>query len=277
MTPDPQGFGRRLRWWREHRGRSQLDLSLAAGSSQRHVSFLESGRTAPSRDMVLRLAAALDVPLRQQNVLLLAAGFSPAWAERDWSAPDLEKVNRALDRLLGQQEPYPAVVVDRRWNLLRANQGAVRLTEFLAGPPAAGGAPSPPPEDPPRAVNLAEALVSPQGMRPRLVNWEEVALYFLRGVQADAVADGTVETQELVKRLHAFPGVAELLQRPPPEQAAAPVLTMHFRNNGMDLRLFTAIATLGTPHDVMLQELRVEFFFPADESTAQQFRAWADK
>ena len=124
----PTSFGARLRWWRRHRGLSQLDLAGAAGTTQRHVSFLESGRTQPSRDMVLRLAAALDVPLRQQNALLLAAGFAPVWRESDLAAPALTTVNRALDYMLAQQEPFPAVVVDRRWNLLRANAGAERLT-----------------------------------------------------------------------------------------------------------------------------------------------------
>src|SRR5438132_3916411 len=125
----PTSFGVRLRWWRTHRSLSQLDLAGVAGTTQRYVSFLESGRTQPSREMVLRLAAALDVPLRQHNLLLLAAGYAPAWRESDLAAPELAVVNRALDHMLAQQEPFPALVVDRRWNLLRANRGAVRLTE----------------------------------------------------------------------------------------------------------------------------------------------------
>ena len=145
----PSAFGDRLRWWRTHRGQSQLGLAGVAEISQRHLSFLESGRTAPSRDMVLRLAAALDVPLRQQNALLLAAGFAPVWQESALNAPALAQVMRALDLMLDQQEPYPAFVVDRRWNLLRANRGAVRMTEFLLGPPA----------DPAAPVNLADALM----------------------------------------------------------------------------------------------------------------------
>ena len=166
------GFGARLRWWRERRGLSQLALAAAADTPQRHVSFLESGRSAPSREMILRLAAALDLPLRQQNALFLAAGYAPAWRESELSAPQLARVNGALDYMLAQQEPYPAFVLDRRWNLMRANAGAVRLTEFLTGPaPAAPAAPADP-------VNLAVALVSPAGLRPFIVNWEEVALTF---------------------------------------------------------------------------------------------------
>jgi transcriptional regulator with XRE-family HTH domain len=263
----PTSFGSRLRWWRTHRGLSQLDLAGAAGTPQRHVSFLESGRAQPSREMVLRLAAALDVPLRQQNALLLAAGFAPSWRESDLAAPELATVNQALDHMLAQQEPFPAVVVDRRWNLLRANAGAGWLTAFLTGPspvPASTG-----------TVNMAEWLMSPDGLRPLLVNWQDVAIYFLRGVQADAIADGTQETADLLRRLLAYPGVPALSYLPALEELPSPVLAMHFRKGQTSLRLFTTIATLGTPQDVTVQELRIECFFPADEATAQVFKNWA--
>jgi transcriptional regulator with XRE-family HTH domain len=262
-------FGAGLRWWRVRRGYSQLELAGAAETTQRHLSFLESGRASPSREMVLRLAVVLDLPLRQQNALLLAAGFAPAWRESDLSAPDLAQVNSALDHLLAQQEPYPAFVVDRRWNLLRSNAGAGRFVEFLTGPtrePATASA------DP---VNLAVALVSPEGLRPFIVNWEEVALYFLRGVQADAIADGTRQTAELFTRLLAFPNLPALSKNPPPGEDRAPVLIIHFRKRETSLRLFTTIATLGTPHDVTLQEIRVECFFPMDEQAARSFKDWA--
>jgi transcriptional regulator with XRE-family HTH domain len=270
MTVQPKSFGGRLRWWRERRGLSQLDFAGAAGTSQRHVSFLECGRTAPSQEMVLRLAAALDLPLRQQNALLLAAGFAPVWRESDLTAPELGQVSGALDHMLAQQEPFPAFVVDRRWNLLRANAGAVRLTEFLTGPAPAQAAPG-------KAPNLAEALVSAEGLRPFIVNWEEVALHFLRGVQADAAADGMPETAALLKRLLAYPGIPALSQAPSLEAAPAPVLAIHFRTGETSLRLFTTIATLGTPQDVTLQEIRIECFFAADEPTAAIFRRWAER
>jgi transcriptional regulator with XRE-family HTH domain len=133
MSPSPD-FASRLRWWRRHRGISQLELAGRAEISQRHLSFLELARAAPSRAMVLRLAVALEVPLRQQNALLLAAGFAPVWQETAFAAPALAAVRSGLDYMLSQQEPFPAVVVDRRWNLLKANGGAVRLVEFLVGP-----------------------------------------------------------------------------------------------------------------------------------------------
>jgi transcriptional regulator with XRE-family HTH domain len=263
----PTSFGSRLRWWRTRRGLSQLDLAGIAGTSQRHVSFLESGRTQPSREMVLRLAAALDVPLRQHNVLLLAAGFAPAWREGDLAAPELATVNQALDHMLAQQEPFPAIVVDRRWNVLRANAGTGWLMAFLTGPSPAPASPG--------TVNIAEWLMAPDGLRPLLVNWEEVAIYFLRGVQADAIADGTQETVDLLQRLLAYPGVPALSHVPALEELPSPVLALHFRKGQTSLRLFTTIATLGTPQDVTVQELRIECFFPADEATSQAFKDWA--
>ena len=260
-------FGARLRWWRKRRGLSQIDLAGGAGVSQRHVSFLESGRTQPSREMVLCLAAALDVPLRQQNALLVAAGFAPIWGARDLTAPDLAPVNQALDHILAQQEPFPALVLDRHWNLLRANIRAQRLTTFLTAP-----TPTPAPTG---AVNLAEWLLAPDGLRPLLVNWQDVAMHFLRGVQVDALADGTPDTAALLQRLLAYPGIPALSQVPVLEESQSPVLTMHFRRGDMALRLFTTIATLGTPHDVTVQEMRIECFFPADAVTSQVFHAWA--
>jgi len=220
--------------------------------------------------MILRLAATMNLPLRQQNALMLAAGYAPVWRERNLATPDLAVVNSALDYMLAQHEPYPAFVVDRCWNLLRANRGAVNLTEFLIGP-----APADPPSEP---VNLAVALVSGGGLRPFIVNWQEVALYFVRGVQADARADGTPETADLLARLLAFPDVAALSETmPPEEEGQSPVLPIHFLHKATSLRLFTTIATLGTPRDVTLQEVRIEFFFPMDEPTAQTLRGWGEQ
>ncbi len=259
-----QTFASRLRWWRGRRGYSQLDLAGRAEISQRHLSFLELGRASPSRDMVLRLAAALDVPLRQQNALLIAGGFAPVWRETDLGAPALAQVRAALDHILAQQEPYPAVAVDRRWNLLKANAGAGRLVEYLVGP-LTPGAP----------VNLADALVAPNVLRPYLENWAEVVRYFIRSVEADAAADGTAETAALLERLMAYEGVRGTMGAAPAELGAGPILPMRFRKGDTSLRLFTTIATLGTPQDITLQELRVESFFPMDEETAATLRGWA--
>ena len=188
--PRPQDFAATLRWWRRRRGWSQLDLAERADISQRHLSFLELGRASPSRDMVVRLAAALDIPLRQKNTLLIAAGFAPIWRETALSAPELAQVRTALDYILGQQEPFPAVAVDRHWNMLTANGGMKRLVAFLVGP-----------LPPDAKVNLADALVAPDVLRPFLVNWEVVVRYFIRSVEADASADGDPETGNLLERL----------------------------------------------------------------------------
>jgi transcriptional regulator with XRE-family HTH domain len=266
-SADGSAFGRMLKEWRNRRGFSQLALALAARTTQRHLSFIESGRAGPSRDMILRISGTLDIPLRHQNALLLAAGYAPVWRERDLSAPDLAMVDKALDYMLAQHEPYPAFVLDRRWNLLRANRGAAALTEFLLGPSPADPAPEP--------VNLALALMSADGLRPFIVNWDEVAHYFLRGVQADAQADGASETLGLLNRLLALPGVTALLEGPAPTDSQAPVLPIHLRQGDTSLSLFTTIATLGTPRDVTLQEVRIECFFPMDDATARLLCDWA--
>jgi transcriptional regulator with XRE-family HTH domain len=257
-------FAASLRRWRRHRGLSQLDLAARTEISQRHLSFMELGRASPSRDMVMRLAAALDVPLRQHNALLIAAGFAPVWRQTDLAAPELREVSSALDYMLAQQEPFPAVAVDRHWNLLRSNSGAVRLIEFLVGPLA-----------PSTAVNLADALVSPGVLRPHLVNWADVVRYFVRSVEADAAADGTPETAALHERLLGYDGVRTAINATPAELAMTPVLPMHFRKGNTNLRLFTTIATLGTPQDITLQELRIECFFPMDDETASILRGWS--
>lgn len=264
VMPNDATFADLLKTWRGRRGLAQLALAGRAGISQRHLSFLELGRAAPSREMVDRLAGALDLPLRQHNTLLLAAGFAPEWRQCDLAAPDLAEVNRALDHILAQQEPYPAVVVDRHWNLLRANAGAARLVEFLVGPVGPG-----------TAINLADALVAPDVLRPHLVNWAEVVRHFIRSVEADARADGLPETEALLDRLTAYHGVRTALNQTSSGADGGPVLAMHFQKRGTALRLFTTIATLGTPQDVTLQELRIESFFPVDDATAALLRGWA--
>ena len=168
--------------------------------------------------------------------------------------------------MLAQHEPYLAFVINRCWNLLRANRGGVNLTEFLTG--------APPPATPSEPVNLAVALLAPDGLRPFIVNCQEVALHFIRGVPADAHADGIPETAELLNRLLAFPDTPEISELTALEKEQGPVLPMHFQGNGTSLRLFTIIATLRTPRDVTLEEMRIEFFFPMDEPTAQAFRNW---
>lgn len=253
-----------LRWWRRRRKLSQLELAARAGISQRHLSFVELGRSSPSRDVVLRIAEALALPMRQQNAFLLAAGFAPIWRETSLGEPELEQIERALGHMLAQQEPYPAVVVDRRWNLLRSNQSAVRMVEFLVGP-----------LEPGTAINLADALVAPDILKPYLVNWTEIVRHFISSVEADAWEDGTSETSDLLDRLLRYHGVGMALREAPSRGEGGPVLPMIFAKNDVTLRLFTTIATLGTPRNVTLDELRIESFFPVDDHTEQMFREWA--
>lgn len=257
-------FPSRLAGLRKRRGLSQLQLASAAECSQRHISFLELGRTRPSREMVQRLSVALGLSLRQSNDVLLAAGFAPIWSETAYDAEALTPIRQALDFMLEQQEPYPAVVVDRRWNLLQANKGAVAMVEFLVGPLKPGV-----------EINLADALAASNVLRPHLTNWPEVVSYFVRSVEADAASDATAETTALRDRLLAYPDVRASLATQSVEAAGAPVLPMRFAKGRTSLELFTTIATLGTPQDVTLQELRVECFFPLNDETRQTFKQWA--
>ncbi len=261
-------FAARLRWWRQHRGLSQLRLAHRAEVSQRHVSFLELGRTLPSREMVLRLATTLDLPLRQQNALLHAAGFAPVWRESTLDEPALSAVNQALEYVLRQQEPYPALVVDRRWNVLRENLASQRLTSFLTGTPRRA-------PDPAAPVNLADVLLAPAALRPLIVNWFEVARSFVQIVQSDALADGSEETAALLARLLRYPDVPNPADIPRIEQPREPILTIEFLKDSTSLKLFTVIATLGTPQDITAQEIRIESFFPSDSGTARLLDGWA--
>jgi transcriptional regulator with XRE-family HTH domain len=257
------GFPSRLADIRKWRGLSQLQLASVASCSQRHVSFLELGRTQPSREMVQRLSAALGLSFRQSNDLLLAAGFAPIWSETPF-AETPAPIRRGLDFMLEQQEPYPAVVVDRRWNLLRANRGAVALVEFLVGPLTAGA-----------PINLADALVAPDVLRPYLTNWPEVVAYFVRSVETDAAADATAETAALRDRLLGYPGVRASLAAPSAEVVAPPILPMRFTKGEVSLELFTTLTTLGMPQDATLQEMRIESFFPVNDETREVFGQWA--
>jgi hypothetical protein len=212
--------------------------------------------------MVLRLATTLDLPLRQQNALLHAAGFAPVWRESTLDEPALSAVNQALEHVLRQQEPYPALVVDRRWNVLRENLASRRLTSFLNGTPTR-------PPDAAAPVNLADVLLAPGALRPLIVNWVEVARSFVQIVQSDALADGSDETAALLARLLRYPNVPNPADIPRIDQPREPILTI------TSLKLFTVIATLGTPQDITAQEIRIESFFPGDSGTARLLDGWA--
>ncbi|WP_035374749.1 helix-turn-helix domain-containing protein, partial [Pseudoduganella violaceinigra] len=256
-----------MRYWRGKRGMSQLRLSAESGISQRHISFLESGRSQPSREIILKLGSVLDIPLRQRNVMLLAAGFAPAYQERKLSDPEMGAVKQAIDFMLRQQAPYPALVVDRLWNLLLHNGPAAAMIRWLLDmPPEA-----PLPRD--GSVNVIRLILDPEGLRRHIVNWEEVSADLLQWVQREAMGDGPgSEASTLLDELLAIPGIRAASRTPNLDRRALPFLPFTLRKDGVELNLFTTITTLGTPHDVTVHELRLEAFFPADEATAEWFR-----
>jgi transcriptional regulator with XRE-family HTH domain len=250
-------FGRLLRQWRERRRLSQLDLACTADVSSRHVSFLETGRAQPSREMVLLLARVLDVPLRDRNQLLTAAGFAAIYRETRLDAPAMTQVRRALDFILRQQEPYPAIVLDRHWNVLQANPATSRLVTSFVDPAADLG--------PPNAMRL---MFHPRGFRPHIVNWEAMAAALIQWLHRD-VATGFAddETRALLEELLSYPGVPRQWRALDLDVSTAPFLAVEFRKDDLELRYFSTLTSLGTPHDITLQELRIESFFPADEAT----------
>ena len=265
----PDLFGPMLRAWRRRRGASQLSLALQSGVSQRHVSFLESGRAKPSREMVVQLSTALDVPLRQRNAMLLAAGFAPVYRESNLAAPELAPIRQAIDRMLKQQEPYPAVVIDRLWNLLESNDAAQAFTVFLfEGPP--------PPSPPGKAPNLLRWILDPKALRSRIANWEEVARYLVSTTYAEILAaGGEPKALAFIEEIMAYPDVPASFRKLRFEDRPAPMLTVDYLVGGKALSVFTTIATLGTPQDITLQEVRIECFFPADERSDALFRSLA--
>src|SRR3954468_7171022 len=191
-------FGRLLREWRSRRRVSQLDLALEAGVSSRHVSFIETGRAQPSREMVVMLARVLDVPLRDRNDLLMSAGYAAIYRATDLDAPALEQARRALDFMLRQQEPYPAIVVDRSWTILKANGGAARLVETFADPSAASE----------WNGNAMRLMFHPRGLRPHIVNWEAMAAALIQWLHRDVLSGlGGEPARTLLHELLSYPGV----------------------------------------------------------------------
>src|SRR5215212_6207114 len=259
-------FGRLLREWRSRRRVSQLDLASEAGVSSRHVSFVETGRSQPSREMVLILARVLDVPLRDRNELLMAAGYAAVYRATDLDAPALEQARRALDFMLRQQEPYPAIVVDRNWTILKANGGAARLVEAFTDPSSAAE----------WNGNAMRLMFHPGGFRPHIVNWEAMAAALIQWLHRDVLSGlGGAETRRLLDELLSYPGVPPRWRTLDLDVSTAPFLAIDFRKGDLHLRFFSTLTSLGTPHDITLQELRVEAFFPADAATEEAARRLA--
>jgi transcriptional regulator with XRE-family HTH domain len=244
---------------------SQLALAMEAEVSPRHICFLETGRAKPSRDMVLQLSAALDVPLRERNALLLAAGFAPMYEETDLDAAELAPARAALDAILEQQEPFPAVVMNRHWTILKTNQAAARFFGFLLGDRASEG-----------PANVVRMMFSPSGLRPFVANWERVAETLIERVHREAVGSVVDEaTAELLKEVLAYPGVPPRWRTPSLDRPLLPLIPVTFEKGGLTFSFFSAVTTLGTPQDITLQEIRIECFFPLDAETREHARALA--
>jgi transcriptional regulator with XRE-family HTH domain len=250
------GFGQLLRQWRHARGMSQVALAAEAETSIRHLSFLETGRAQPSRAMVERLGAVLDVPLGDRNVLLLAAGFAPLYGERDLGAPELEPVRRALDFILRQQEPYPALVIDPLWNVVMRNAAADRIFGLFRAQERLPRA---------QAVNALHSTFHPHGIRRFIENWEEFAGALIQGVHRDAAF--SVAAARLRDELLAYPDVPSGWKAPELMNGAPPLLTMRLRKDDLSLAFFSTMTTLANPRDLTLAQLRIECFHPADLQT----------
>jgi transcriptional regulator with XRE-family HTH domain len=248
-------IGELLRSWRRRRSLSQLELALEADVSSRHVSFLETGRARPSREMVLRLADHLDIPLRERNRLLLAAGYAPLYVERSLEEPEMAPVHQALDRFLRAHEPYPAIVIDRHHNLVSANDALGGLTEGVA------------PEllEPP--ANALRVALHPRGMAPRTLNLPEWSAHLLHRLRREAALTADPELRRLHDELAAYPGVC---LDPPREDGAAGgiVVPLRLRNADRELAFFSTVSTFGSPVDITLDELMIEAFYPANAATA---------
>jgi transcriptional regulator with XRE-family HTH domain len=257
--------GRLLQHWRSQRRRSQLALALDAGVSSRHLSFVETGRSRPSREMVLKLAEALDVPLRERNGLLLAAGFAPVFRRTDLDAPEMRPARQALERILEKQEPYPAVVMDRHWNLLRANRAGQRFFGLLLDLAAE-----------PVPANILRLIFHPEKLRPWVANWEAAAEALVQRAHREAVGGVPDEaTKRLLEEVLSYPGVPRPWRTPDLSVAPVPFLALQFRKGDLAFDYFSTVTTLGTPQDVTLQELRIECFFPADQATEARALALA--
>lgn len=257
------GFGTLMRQWRRRRGLSQLELAATGGVSQRHVSFLESGRARPSRQMVLHLGEMMDLPLRERNRLLHAAGFAAAYRESRLDEPQLQAARRALDLLLKQSEPFPTVVVDAGWTVQLANQAALRMLGFLLGARF----------DPAQPVNFMKLPLHPQGAKPYITNWREVAGSLLHRLQREAMDSPAAAS--VLAEVRGYPDVDALWRNVDWEPEPEPLLGFRIEKDGLSLNMVTMIATFGTPQDVTLQDLRIESFLPADDATEHLLRGLA--
>ncbi|MEM9203948.1 MAG: helix-turn-helix transcriptional regulator [Actinomycetota bacterium] len=255
-------FGEELRRWRDARRYSQLALAAEADVSQRHLSFLETGRSKPSREMVLHLARVLELPLRDQNTLLAAAGFAPEFSERSLDDPDLDEVRHILETVVHAHGHIPAYVVDRGWDLVLANHAALAVTNLVGADLA-----------PDVAMNAMRTCLHPDGLRQVIVDWERFATVLLHRLEREAIERPFDQRlAALVTEARTYPGVAELPARPPLPSGNDLLVPMVVDTPMGQLSFISMIATIGAPFDVTLEELRLETLLPADRHTEAVLR-----
>jgi transcriptional regulator with XRE-family HTH domain len=261
------GAGPLLREWRGRRRRSQLDLAIEAGVSTKHLSFVETGRARPSRELLLTLARHLDVPLRDRNSLLLAAGYAPRYQETSIEAPVSQPVRAALERLLATHDPYPGVVLDRRWNIILANQAAHRLVDGL---PMSLTTP---------LVNVFRISLHPDGLAGITINFDEWCAAMLGQLRRLVMVSDDLALVELEREVLAYPNVSAHVAAAAdgfPADEPPLLLPCRLAVGGSELSLFTMLTTFGTPRDITIDEIAVELFYPADDATAATLRAAAE-
>jgi transcriptional regulator with XRE-family HTH domain len=254
--PERNELGDLLKLWRGIRGRSQLAVSADAGISQRQISFIESGRSVPTRSTLMGIAQALEIPLRERNALLLAAGYAPQYSEAAWNSDEMRSIGKALDRMIAQHEPYPAIVMDRYWNVLRTNDAAPRFFSCFIDLSARTS---------PR--NMLHLMFDPKGMRPFIADWETLARTLIQRVHRETVGHMLDQkTKDLVTDLLAYPGAPSDC-RAPERLSALPMIPLRFVRDGAAMNYFSLVTTVGTPQTIAAQELRVECIYPADDET----------
>ncbi|HTT76703.1 MAG TPA: helix-turn-helix transcriptional regulator [Candidatus Binataceae bacterium] len=265
-TPiQPLGAGPLLRRWREARRLSQLELALEAEVSSRHISFLETGRAEPSREMLLTLANVLDVPLREQNFMLLAAGFAPIYGETGLDDPRMGRVRTAVEIILKNNEPRSAYAHDRHWNIVMANQAFIKFLTIILGRPPAGleslqvaAAPR---------LNVLRLVFDPGAVRKVIVNWETIAKALLNEAYRRLAWARDDVMRDLIAEILSYPGVPERWREPDLDAPRELILPTELSLGGTTVRMFSTITTLATPNDVTLQDLHIEAFYPADAAT----------
>jgi transcriptional regulator with XRE-family HTH domain len=267
---EPTGAGPLLRRWREARRFSQLELALEAEVSARHLSFVETGRATPSREMLLTLATVLDVPLRERNVLLLAAGYAPIYGETSLNDPRMSQVRAVIEIMLESNEPRAAVAHDRYWNVLMANAAFVRLLTIVLGK-APAGLSAMQLATPPR-VNLLHLIFDPNSLRRVVVNWEASAKALLNQAYRRLAWARDEKLKALIDDVLKYPGVPARWREPELDAPHALILPIEFDFNGKVARMFSTVTSVATPHDVTLQDLHIEIFYPADAESAAAFQ-----